>query len=235
MTTPQTSITMKTHFAVVIGKGHKNNWFKPVNCNKYYNKKDQYLYKVYNGLHYYVLYEPRYKTYSLMRTNYKVEGIILSGEFSSDYADDGCNIRNHMRQKMGEEPEGYINEYASWYKDKKYGDNGVDGFTYNNREEKDKEYDYQSRDYTDNELVIIKQLDITKIPDGFLTIGYNGGLGDGSEGITDLWYYAPHLPSITQEYFDNTIEFIFKNAIKDVIVKNTKININCIDGIMEYL
>lgn len=234
MTTPteQTPETMRTNFAVLIGVAHEKKWFKPIGDKK---DNDFYVYRVINGLHYYVtfnLYEKRIGYYNLMRTNHKMVDIRYTNvnEDPMDYDwEVDQTVHNYMQNKMWEEQEGYINERASWYCDIKNGDNGVDGFRYGSRYEKGKQYDHQSRDYTDAEIEIIKQLDITKLPAGFLTKSYSRG-----ENI-DLWYYAPHLPSITEEHYDNTIESILKNAIKDVVVKNTKININCIDAILEYL
>lgn len=219
MTTEQTSTTMETHFAVVLGKGHKNNWFKPIN-SKHYGDDTQYLYKVYNGLHYYVYYQPHIKLYNLMRTNYKLKDIIFTG--------DDANINYYMRVKTWEEPEGYIHEYASFSKTYK--------FQYNSRnhENEDLNFQYDGRDYTDAEIMKIKTLDITKIPDGYYTIAYCG-----DETLTSLFYDAPHLPSITEERFNETVELLLLKATLNLerntkLIFYNKLDINCINNVLLY-
>lgn len=220
-TTEQTSTTMEMNFKILIEKGG----FKKIN-SKHYSPDAEYLYQKLNGLHYYIFHEPKLKWYSLMRTNYKIKGIIFTGHKLNKEA----NINCYMREKDWEEPEGFINEYASiasYYK--------VFSESYSRNQYNENLFHY-TYDVNDNDLIKIHSFK-GKIPDGYFTT-----YTDGSN-MDFIMYEAPHLQSISEEEFNTQSKQLldimineYDENINNVLTKkNSKMNDNCIDSIIEYL
>ena len=161
-----------------------------------------------------------------MRTNYKIKGIIFTGHKLNKEA----NINCYMREKDWEEPEGFINEYASiasYYK--------VFSESYSRNQYNENLFHY-TYDVNDNDLIKIHSFK-GKIPDGYFTT-----YTDGSN-MDFIMYDAPHLQSISKEDFNTQAKklidimiYEYNENINNVITKkNSKMNDNCIDTITEYL